>query len=47
VADGIDSDISNLLGVLKVANILPESENYSFVDFALSQDSLSLKISFP
>ena len=28
VAQGIESDINNLLGVLKVANILPESEYF-------------------
>jgi aarF domain-containing kinase len=31
VAQGIESDINNLLGVLKVANVLPESKNLSLI----------------
>lgn len=30
VAEGIDSDINNLIGTLKIANILPEGDNHGW-----------------
>ena len=33
VSQGIESDINNLLGVLKVANVLPESKNLHFTEW--------------
>ena len=46
VAQGIESDINNLLGVLKVANILPESKYFKH-EYLRSRASICLSLSSP